>query len=52
VLNLYYNLFLVEYFGEKRIIAKHNCAIANFDFEIEKFKEYLKDFSRDKLYLN
>ena len=52
VINLYYNLFLVENFGENRIISKQNCAIANFDYDIAKFKKYLKEFSTDKLYLS
>jgi hypothetical protein len=52
VIQLYRNLFLVEYFGENRIIYKHDFDLVNFDYDIAKFKKYLKEFSTDKLYLS
>lgn len=50
VINLYYNLFLLDFFGEERTMCNHNCAIANIDYDLKKFKKYIRDFSSDKVY--
>lgn len=50
ITNLYFNLFLVEYFESNRIVANHNCAIANFKYTADNFKNYISKFSKDTLY--